>query len=226
MTRLGTTLVRRSFRPLVWICLAGLSLGSRPQVLSAEDLPTPMAAHRKVVDRAAASIQLVNQRHHTKSLLIDYPWHAFAQASVEVRLITENASQIDKAQILPMYFVAQHFHNTTKTRLYACQNAAQKGKASQRAKIDGSELEILGRYNTLDLPAVCVAQAFSEKDDDMAGAAASFPLLQAWAPTPRMLLLDLPHEYFDHPGRLHIWFLRGTHTVWSQTLDWPGYAAR
>ena len=65
-----------------------------------------------------------------------------------------------------------------------------------------------------------------EKNSSLIGTTAVFYPPDAWAINDRLLLLDLPRDSFDKPGKLYIWFLRGDRILWQEELMWPGQSVK
>ena len=167
-------------------------------------------------------------------LSVDYPWHAHAKASIEVRLVTEEKAGM--AAVAPIDFVAAAMKGEVETKVSQCLQAAYN--VGQKLPITHADLpmEIIGQRNSLGKPAVCVAAKFKKADkadkdekkeeqkpEAPLGAWTAFCLLDCWSMNRHTLHLDLPREYFAKPGKLHVWFLRDGKPLWQEQLDWPGY---
>jgi hypothetical protein len=46
--------------------------------------------------------------------------------------------------------------------------------------------------------------------------------LAPWRIDDRTLSIDFPPDYFDKPGKMRVWFLRGDKIIWDDELSWPG----
>jgi hypothetical protein len=193
-------------------CAARWAEGQSPNT-AAQDRPKP---------RTDARISIVRQVTGQRALMIDYPWQVHAKPSVEIRLVT--GDQADTSAVRPLFFVAEMMKGEVLVKVQQCLQAAFEAGTTRQVSKDGVDLDILGRRNSLGQPAVCVA-ARTKKDDPAPGVSGVFCLLDSWAKDRHTLCLDLPQEYFDKPGDLYIWFLRGDTVLWRDRADWPGYAA-
>lgn len=155
------------------------------------------------------------------ALIIEYPWQVHARPSVEVRLVS--GEDPDPTTAAPLYFLKDFLNGPLQATIYKCQDQAVGREVRKPVTERETRFEILARRNSLGRPAVCVAHRFG-KEDPSPGTAAVFWPLSGWSINGRLLRLDLPAEYFDRPGNLRVWLLRGATVLWSQEIRWPGTA--
>ncbi len=183
-------------------------------------LPTAMA--QVSGETSKPRVSLVREPGGKQVLLVTYAWKAHLRPSIEVRLL--GRGEPDDERVQPMYFRWKHMKGETTAAIYRCQDRC--GDAPLRAAIaeKGDALEALGQRNSLGKPAVCIARWTNTepKSQYEPGAAAVFPLLDAWSVDERLLYLDLPEDYFASPGALRVWMMRDDQVVWSEKVAWPG----
>jgi len=165
-------------------------------------------------------VSLVQTRIGQQTLVVDYPWKVHDRPSVEVRLVTKEAT--DLSGVRPLFFVNEHLKGELSLRVYHCLDAAAGTGTTEPLKVNGIEMEILGRRNSLDKPSVSILRKVPG-DDPTPGSGAIFCYLPAWSANQTMLCLDLPRQHFAESGKLYVWFLRGDKVLWEQQVDWPGY---
>jgi len=164
---------------------------------------------------------LVKERSGRHTLVINYPWKAHRQPSVEVRLVT--GQQADLAGARPLFFAKQYLKGEVTVNVYHCHDASAGVATSQPLTKNEITFEIIGRRNSLGKPSVCIARHIPN-DEPAPGAAVVYCLLPSWSLDKGMLNLDLPPEYFAKPGKLFVWFLRGEKVLWQEVEAWPGYS--
>ncbi len=169
-----------------------------------------------------ARVSIVKHRTTQPLLKIDYPWTKHENASVEIRLAT--GETVNEAGILPIFFATKYLEGDVRVTVYQAQDAAAGTGTVTPITKDGLDYDIVGQRNSLGKQAVSIGCEFPS-GDPAPGTAVSFCRLPSWALSKRTLLIDLPASYLAKPGPLTVWFLRGDTVVWTQKLDWPGYAA-
>ncbi|MCC6126491.1 MAG: hypothetical protein IT426_16145 [Pirellulales bacterium] len=152
-------------------------------------------------------------------LLVRYPWRIHEKASIEVRLISEKSEFA--ARVRPLRFATLRFDPTTERRIYGAFDNALVRHADWNAEAGGLDWRIIARGNHLGRAAAWFVNV-PKKESSLIGTAAAFGPLESWAIGDRLLMLDLPRESSDPPGKLHIWFLRGEKILWREELTWPG----
>ena len=170
----------------------------------------------------AARVSLVRDPGGRQVLIVAYPWKVHARPSVEVRLLSPG--EADDERVQPMYFRWKHMKGDTTAAVYRCQDRCDDAPVRAAVPVGDEELEVLGQRNSLGKPAVAVAR-WTNTDPKVRlepGAAAAFPLLDAWSVDEKLLYLDLPDDYFAAPGAVRVWLMRDDRVVWSEKLEWPG----
>jgi hypothetical protein len=152
-------------------------------------------------------------------LLVKYPWRIHDKASIEIRLITEKNDLA--ARVRPLRFATLQFDPTTEARIYSAFDKSLVRHADWNAEAGGLNWQIIARSNHLGRAAEWFVHV-PNKDSAFIGTAAAFHPLDPWAIGDRLLMLDLPRDTFDPPGKLHVWFLRGERILWHEELMWPG----
>ncbi len=205
------------------VSLTGLlCVGLASSAIAAEPA-APVAAPAAATSFAS----IVRQRSGLRTLAIDYPWKIHRDASVEVRLVTDDNAA--SALVSPLYFVSEYFKGDVARKVYHCLDAAADRERSESFLQDKTEFKIIGRRNSLGRAAVLVnpqdksKRLHGKEPHFVASSKAIFLLLDCWAVNDKLLTLDLPRESFAKSGQLHVWFLRGGRALWEETLAWPGY---
>jgi hypothetical protein len=152
-------------------------------------------------------------------LVVRYPWRVHEKASIEVRLITEKKDM--DARVRPLRFATLHFGDDAERRILRASDNALAHPSDGTAEAGGLTWRIVARGNHLGRAAVWFVNA-AKKDSSLPGTAAALSPLDPWAIGDRLLMLDLPHDSFAQPGKLHVWFLRGERILWHEELSWPG----
>ena len=191
------------------ICPSGASEARPP------DGATAGAGPRK----ATHFVSIVKQQTGDLAVVVDYPWRAHQQPSVEIRLVTRR--RVDLPKVRPLFFVKEFFRGTMMVNVYHCQDQAAGVPLSKLLTEKEIEFEIIGRRNALGRPAASVAHRIPGSDP-APGSGVVFCLLPAWSVNKGLLHLELPPQYFAQPGELYVWFLRGSKVVWEERADWPG----
>ena len=152
-------------------------------------------------------------------LMVEYPWSRHQDASIEVRLVTGERPTV--AGLRPLAFAANHFHGNIRMQIYNVQDAGAGGVVIRTLEVEDAKYEVLGGLTPLGQPATCIARKFVPAEPPK-GAHAVYCLLQPWSINRKLLSIELPKKYFAEPGKMKVWFLRGSEILWEQTLDWPG----
>jgi len=181
--------------------------------------PVSSPAARKPAEKEASFASLFVGRGGRRVLLVDYPWARHDDASIEIRLLSGGAPGAE--EIRPLGFVARHFRDKVRMKVFDVQDAAATGDTTRPLTVDETEFEIVGSRSSLGSQAVYLVRSIPPQESPP-GAAAVYCLLPAWSINRGLLHLDLPREHFAPAGKLRVWFLRGRDVLWSQTLEWPG----
>ena len=152
-------------------------------------------------------------------LSIKYPWRIHEKASLEVRLVADKKDFA--ARVRPLRFTLIHFDADTQRRILSTFDQSLEHPADWKAEAGGLKWEVIGHGNHLGHAAEWFVNT-PEKNGSLIGTTAVFYPPDAWATGDRLLLLDLPRDSFDQPGKLYIWFLRGDRILWQEELMWPG----
>ncbi len=179
----------------------------------------PIEKVRVRMEKNTDYVTILDGRLGRRVLVVDYPWKAFEDPSIEVRLVT--AEKPNVREIKPIMFVPDFFKAETKINVFRCRDQALSYGSRAKMKDHGIEFEIIGHRNSLARPAVCIAHKF-QPHEGPAGSIAAFCLLDSWSMNRGLLHLDLPLEYFSKKGKLYVWFLRGDRILWQEIKDWPG----
>ena len=170
--------------------------------------------------RRISYVSIMKARTGRQALVVNYPWKVHARPSVEVRLVT--TGEADPPAIRPSFFVEEYMNGEVRLKIYRAQDEAARAGAAMPLTENEIDFEILGQRNSLGKPAVCVARRLP-RDDPAPGTGVVFCLLPSWAVNKALLHLDLPREYFEEAGKIHVWFLRGNEVLWKDKVDWAGY---
>jgi len=199
------------------LLLAAAVLSGGPE--SAVAQPPQKAARevRKQTDTSYA--RLVADRAGRRVLVIDYPWKTHQHPSVEVRLVTDEAT--DTRGLQPLFFTTAYLKGTVTVDVYHCQDEAAGAGARHRFTENEIYFEIIGQKNSLGRPAVCVVREVPSSDS-VPGVGVVYCLLEPWSVNNRLLYLELPPERFVEPGKLYVWFLRADKVLWEEVEQWPG----
>jgi hypothetical protein len=152
-------------------------------------------------------------------LLVKYPWSTHAKASIEVRLVTEKKDYSARAK--PTRFMANYFNAETAKHVFRLEDEALKRPANEKIEAGGMKWDIIGHSNHLGQAAVWIVNKL-DPENDATGAAAVLCKPDPWSINDRTLLIDLPREFFDKPGKMYVWFLRGDQILWQNEVMWPG----
>ncbi|NQU23588.1 MAG: hypothetical protein HQ567_20085 [Candidatus Nealsonbacteria bacterium] len=183
--------------------------------------------------KLAPEISVRQLRGGRTTLRIKYPWKAYTQPSIEVRLVTSRKA--DAGDVRPLLFVGNFMKGELKVKIYRATDDAATGTVILPITEKELDMDILGGRNALGKPAICIARQVPE-DDPARGAGAVFPQLSSWALDDHTLYLNLPGKatapvlgaaktYFAPAGKLHVWFLRGNEVVWREEIEWKGMGA-
>ncbi len=156
----------------------------------------------------------------TRTLVVDYPWHAHRRASIELRLVTD--SDASSPRTIPLMFAKECFQGMLKVNVFHFRDHAHDMLKSRTFTKYNKEFTILGQKNSLGRRAVCVGWQIP-RDDSTPDVAAAYCLLPEWSLNKHRLHLDLSPELFTPSGTLYVWFLREDRVLWQGKLVWPGY---
>jgi len=201
-----------TYRPVPAALSVALAIACLSSTLAAQ---SPEAAAKKGPPRAT----LQRDRQQRLRLMIEYPWAAFSQGSVEVRLATGESDAV--GELRPMFFVHNHFHGETARAIYSCQDHVDDPGHKRSVKLEGFDVEVIARRTDLDRSAACVVRRFPSKAS-VPGVAAAFLQLDRWSLDKNWLQIELPATDFLPPGRMWVWFLRDDTVLWEEQLAWPG----
>ena len=114
-----------------------------------------------------------------------------------------------------------HFDADTQRRILSTFDQSLDHPAAWNTEAGGLKWEIIGHGNHLGHEAAWFVDT-PEKNGSPIGTTAVFYPLDPWATGGRLLILDLPRDAFEQPGKLYVWFLRGDRILWQEELMWPG----
>jgi len=160
-------------------------------------------------------------RRKIKALRISYPWRQYADASIELRLVT--SPDADPREINPLHFIGDLMRGKVIVDVTSARTGAFSSGSTKPLKVRGMDFSIRGKRNLTGRPSVHLVTQF-ENDQPAPGTVAIYPYLEDWATGATELFIDVPKEEFVKRGELHIWFMRGGKALWHQKLWWPGYA--
>jgi hypothetical protein len=186
---------------------------------------------------AGTFVSVVKEGRQRQTLIVNYRWPVFTQASVEVRLVPGDTK--GEMGFMPLYFVKEHYNGDLRQKVFRCLDESAtrsrtethskelapvnvKDKETVKEKLD---FTILGQRNFMGHSSVMVVTKRHGATPDPQPVAV-FPVLADWAINDNTLALELPRADFAKPGKIYVWFLRGERVVWEEADDWPGYPAQ
>ena len=152
-------------------------------------------------------------------LVVNYPWRQHARASIEVQWLAEG--EPEPANTRPLGFVAGYVKGDVGVDVERCRTAGENLPTTIARSKGDLDFEINAKRNSLGVSAAWVDFHW-KRPDAKTETRSAFCLLESWALDGRTLYLDLPPRFYDQPGKLRLWMLRGKDTVWLETIPWPG----
>jgi hypothetical protein len=167
----------------------------------------------------AKCVSLQKTKTGESLLVINYPWRTHKKTSIEVRLIPDKKDF--EARVKPLRFSSIRFDDDTQRHIFHSFDEALVRSSDWKAEGGGLQWQVIGRANHRGHEAVWFVN--SPKDEKSPpGTTAAFYPLDPWAINDKLLMLDLPRNSFDQPGKMYIWLLRGDQIIWQEDLMWPG----
>jgi hypothetical protein len=151
-------------------------------------------------------------------LLVRYPWTVHEKASIEIRLISD--AKDFSARAKPLRFAA-HFDADAQKAVYRMEDEALTRPGKEKIRLGDMDWTIVAERNHLGNAAVWAINR-QAVEHGSAGTTAALYNLAPWRIDDRTLSIDFPPEYFDKPGKMRVWFLRGDKIIWDDELSWPG----